>query len=349
MGGYIILFLIVFLSSRLKNKQRGLIIMFVAITVFSGIRYGIGYDYYSYLEKIVTGKIDVKEPIPYYMMDISSRYFPFLFFLLSSIFISFFYYFGIKLKSDDYLSSVVFYLCFPFLFMGQLSVIRQGMATAVILFAISLHDRNILYKIVLIVTACLCHISAVVGILILLPWNKLSNKSLWILFILSFISGSLFIPIIGAFVGTGFLGEDGTELAMAYLNNDSVIEGRILKYVIYVLNVFILINYKKLVNLNNENKYFIGLMTLGASLCAIFSFQSTLATRLCMFFFSTSIFVVPQLFRLLGLRRLFYIVFISLLLLQIYIGSRSSRPEDRPGYSRTYPYRTLFGEYNQYL
>ena len=349
MGGYIVLFLVFFLSFRLKNKKQGLLITFLAIAIFSGIRYGIGYDYYSYLEKIVTGNIDVKEPIPYYMMDISSRYFPFLFFLLSSIFISLFYYLSIRLKSDDYIASVVFYLCFPFLFMGQLSVVRQGMATAVLLFAITLYEKKIYHRLILIAIACFCHISSLVGLLIFLPWSRLSNKILWIILLLSFVTGSIFVPIIQYVLGTGFLGSEGTELAMIYMNDDAVIEGRILKYVIYILTILVLINYNRLVRLSDGNKYFIGLMTLGASLCALFSFQSTLANRLCMFFFSTSIIVVPQLFRVLRLKRLYYLIFITLLVAQIYIGSKSSRPEDKPGYSRTYPYRTIIGEYQQYL
>jgi hypothetical protein len=50
MTGYILLIGLLLLSKNIKNKRYQLIFMFVVISIFSGLRYGIGYDYYSYLD-----------------------------------------------------------------------------------------------------------------------------------------------------------------------------------------------------------------------------------------------------------------------------------------------------------
>jgi len=187
-----------------------------------------------------------------------------------------------------------------------------------------------------------------VGVLILMSWGKVSKRILWLMFLVSFVFGSVLLPVVMSVVGTGILGADTTDLAMAYLQDDSVIEGRLLKYFIYFLNILVLVNYDKLIKRDKDFAYYIGLMCLGASLLSIFSFQSTLALRFCMFFFSVSIFLIPQLFRVLKINRLYYISFVLLFIMQIYIGSKTVRDQDNAGYSRTYPYRTIFEVYSQY-
>ena len=318
--------------------------MFIAIAIFSSIRYGIGYDYYSYLEECSGLKHNENnELIPYLMQELSKETIPFLFFFLSSFFISYFYYLGIKKAGVDYLLCTMFYIAFPFLFMNQLGIIRQGMATSLVFCAIALRHSKLSIRIALLITAFFCHQSAIVGFLILLPFEKFSRKFLWVLFALGFISATIIVPVIQMFVGFGFLGEEGTRKATSYLSEEGLSEGQLMKYLIYIIAIIILANYSKLVKFNKENKYYIGLIIFGVAIYALFSFNISLGKRLGMFFFSPAIFVVPQLFKIMRIPKTVYLMIcIILFSLTIYVGSGNHRDEDPPGCSVTYPYRTIF-------
>lgn len=344
MTGYILFVLLLIGAAIIKNNQRRLVYMFLVITMFSSIRYGIGYDYYSYLAESSGVKGNSQyELIPRTIENWSNATIPILFFVITSIFISFFYYWGIKKAGYDYIMETFFYVCFPFFFMNQLGIIRQGMATSLVFCAIALRHSNLAIRLTLVAIAFLCHQSAIVGLLIFFPFDKCSKKTLWIILTFGFVSAAIVVPFIETVVGYGFLGEVGTQKAFNYLSEESLGEGKLMKYLIYLIAVIVLANYSKLVRYNQENKYYIGLIILGVSLYALFSFNISLGKRLGMFFFSSTIFVVPQLFKVLRISKpIYFMICILLFALTIYVGSGNYREEDPPGYSVTYPYRTIF-------
>ncbi len=344
MIGYVIFWLLLISANLIKNKQNKLVILFVTITIFSAIRYGIGYDYYSYLAESFGVKDNSSiELIPRIIEDWSSKTFPFLFFVITSIFISFFYYLGIRHSGRDYLLEVLFYVSFPFLFMNQLGVVRQAMATSLVFCAIMLRDSKLYWRIFLVIIAFFCHQSAIVAFLIFIPFEKISNKALWGLLIIGFFLATVLIPVIQTIVGYGFMGELGTQKALNYLSEEGVSEGKFVKYLVYFIGFAVLANYTRLTKYDNNNAYYIGLIILGVSLYALFSFNISLGKRLGMFFFSPAIITVPQLVKSLRIPRAVYIVICILLFsLTIYVGSGNHRDEDPPGYSVTYPYRTIF-------
>ena len=344
MIGYVIFWLLLISANLIKNKRNKLVILFVTITIFSAIRYGIGYDYYSYLAESIGVKDNSSiELIPRIIEDWSSKTFPFLFFVITSIFISFFYYLGIRHSGRDYLLEVLFYVSFPFFFMNQLGVIKQGMATSMVFYAITLRDSKLFVRFLLLVIAYFCHQSAIIGFLIFIPFEKVSNKILWGVLALCFVSAAIVIPVIEMTVGLGFMGDLGTQKALNYLDNESYGEGGLIKYLVYLIGFLVLINYKKLIKYDNNNAYYIGLIILGVSIYALFSFNVSLGKRLGMFFFTPAVFVIPQLVKIMKIPRSVYItICIILFSLTIYVGSGNTRDEDRPGQSVTYPYRTIF-------
>lgn len=347
MTGYIILFFLFFLCSFLKNKELMLKLLFLIITFFSSIRFGIGYDYYSYLDLATNAySTDEKiELIPLLMLEVSRSTVPFLFFILSSVFISFFYYKGIKNFGSNYFDTVMFYICFPFLFMDQLGIVRQGMAASVIFYAFSLSNAKVLQRLILVVIAFFCHSSAIIGILLFLPWGKFSQRLLWPMLLSSFFVGLIVVRLILSIL-TLISINNVNDRAEGYLSSEGGGEGGIIQFLIYIIAVLCLTNYKRIVLYNHKNKYYIGLVILGASLFALFSFNSTVSKRLCMFFFSASVFVVPYIVRAMNIsRRIYYILCILLFSLLIYVGRSNQRPEDPAGYSVTYPYRTIFGNF----
>ena len=345
MTGYFVLFTLIFLCSLMKKRERMLKIMFVIIAFFSSIRFGIGYDYYSYLDLATNDSFAATklELVPRLMASASRASIPFLFFVLSSLFISLFYYLGLRKYDGDYLPAVIFYLCFPFLFMDQLGIIRQGMAASVVFYAFSLDQSKVVQRCLLIVLAFFCHSSAIVGLLILVPWNKMTPERLWVLLVSSFFIGTIIVRLILSILA--MISIDGVNSrAEGYLGNESGGEGRLIQYLIYLIAIFCISYYNLIISYSSRNAYFVSLVVLGASLFALFSFNDTVAKRLCMFFFSATIFVVPYLVRAMGLSlRIFYILCILLFSMLIFVGRNNSRLEDPAGYSVTYPYRTIFG------
>lgn len=348
MLGYILFFVLIAWCLTVKRQERALILAFVIITLFSALRYGIGYDFYSYLVSCMPYSYigERFEYIPRQIVILSQATTPYLFFVLTSFFISAFYYLGIRKGGRDYRFEMLWYLGFPFLFFNQLGVIRQGMATSVIFFAITMwrtNSRNwklFLIEFLLIVVAILCHQSAYVAFFILIPWEKISKAHLWVMFIGSFFIGSV-APIIGDVVTMGFLDEEASESALRYLNKDAHGEGKMIKWLIYFVGVMALYFYDRLAKLDKKNKYYIGVLIMGVSLFALFSYNSSISKRLCMFYFTASIFIVPELAKQIRMSKNVYVSLCALLfVLQIYISSSNTRPQDEPGCSVSYPYRT---------
>ena len=339
----------------LENKEMALKIIFFAIFVFSALRYGIGYDYYTYLWCCSPNSEGVErfELIPRILAVLSQMSFPYLFFILTSLFISYFYYMGIKKGGAKCTLEVLFYIGFPFFFLDQLGIIRQGMASAIVFLAIAMKYskyegyRLLSLRAVLLILAVLCHKSAILSIFILLPWEKVSQKFLWIMYIGSLMIGSLITSFLDAVLSMdflmelGFIDENDTEYAMDYFHREAHGEGKIIKWLIYLIGVLSLFLYDRLVRKVEKNAYYIGVLVFGISLYALFSYNSTLSKRFCMFFFSSSIFIVPQIFSAFKLSNKFYTSMCALLfMLQVYIGSFNVRPQDNNGSSVTYPYRT---------
>lgn len=347
MIGYIVFFGSLFLIQiQIKSESKKLILFFLIVTLFSAIRYGIGYDYFSYLECCFPGsnRGELFEPIPRFFVHLSQEIFPFLFFILSSIFISFFYFLAIRNEGQDHYLEVLFYICFPFLFFNQLGIVRQAMASSVIFYAITLKSDNrlgVVVKLLLILLAWECHHSAIVSLLILFPWQRVSPKYLWAMFLASFFLGVTMTEYANQFALSGFLDEDTSERALKYLNREGQTEGNIIKYLIYLIALFSLLFYKKLVRFNKRNAYYVGLLVVGASFFALFDYNVSLAKRFCMFFFSTAIFIVPQIFKIQKVPNYLYVsICILLFSVNIYVSSSNVRFEDREGESVSFPYRT---------
>ncbi len=350
MAGYILLFLFVLSAFLLKRRKHQLILVFVGLTTFSALRYGIGYDYYSYLDICRPGAFRGNdfELIPYWIVQFSRRTSPYNFFVVTSVFISFFYYIGIRYGGKLYFEEALFYLCFPFLFYDQLSIIRQGMAASIVFFALALgredtrQMKTLCIQFLLVCAAILCHRSAYVGFLILIPWQKVPVKILWLMFIGSFVLGNIVTNYVGIIFQWGVVDDISAHKAISYLGIIKENEGKMIRFLIYFITLLSLLLYGRLVKNGKSNAYYIGVLVLGCTLYALFVFNSSLSKRLCMFFFSSSIFLVPQLIRAMKINRyVFVVTCIALFSLQIYVGSHNKRTQDRFNTSASYPYRTF--------
>lgn len=349
MLGYIVFFIFLFYSLSYKSDKKKILYVFIVISTFSAIRYGIGMDYYTYWNFAQYGDEGVYrfELIPRYLCLFSSYWgTPVLFFLISSIIISIFFLLPIYKHSTSIIISTIFYICFPFFFMDHLGIIRQGMACALVFYSITMYYEKRIFQFLLIIVAFLCHRSALAALLILLPWNFLNKQILWFLFIGSFLIGDVIFQYFSNYilVSNMIFSDDFAT----YLDKNSLEEGQKIKYLIYFICLLFLLLYDKVCKKNDFFKYLLALIIIGGCIYALLiGISSSMAKRLCIFFFSTSIILIPELIKSMKIsRKMFYIVMLSIFVVLLWVDSanKNARIEDKGIYSAKYPYRTIFNK-----
>lgn len=341
MIGYLILFLAIYIIDR-ANEPLGkkYFYAFWVISVFSGIRYGIGYDYFSYYESMQDPNYET-EVIPKFFMSIGRETHYSIFYILTSCFINFFFIRGMCIRKCPF-ETVYFYLGYPLLFVIGLSTIRQHMAVSVIFYLICLHSINKTKIILLIMLAYLCHRSSLICLLLLFPIERfLSKKSLLCLFFSSFILGEVVVNYLLSF------STDFTLLAkfLGFLGEDMA-GGQIKKIVVYFTIIVVILNYNKLYS-NGVDKRYLNYTIVGGCLFALFSTNTHVAERFCVFFLSSILLFVVKLCQMRQVP-LFEYKFICVLLFvsSIYIGHITSSQEGvyaKYKASLFYPYETIFG------
>ena len=268
MLGYFSLFLILILIqySHLNSNVKLLIFYFILV-FFTGLRYNIGYDYMSYTENIENQWYS-SEPIPAFFQWLAHYTDNSLFFFLSSAFIYAFYFLGIKNASKDKIGSVYFFLAFPFLYFSSLSTVRQSMALAVIFYLITLRDCSIKKKIIFIVIAFLSHTSALIGILLFIPWKKIPIWMLSIIFISSQILSIIIIKIIFAIQLNNIL---YLKLLNYIEEGENYLGGSKTSILVYAITIITICLSRKIKKYDPQSSSYIPLIILGGSLYAIFS------------------------------------------------------------------------------
>lgn len=206
MIGYVLFFLLIFISYKIsKNTKELRILCLLIVVIFAGIRYGIGSDYGMYYDLVsfygCKGQREV-EYIPSLLLLLASKTNPLLFFFCTSLFIYSSIIYCISKSVDNknklgFLLNFIFFVTFPYFFFTSLSIIRQYMAFSMIFIIIVKRERiKFFCSIMLLVIACLCHTSAIIGILVLLPFQKLSRTALTCCILLSFVVNQMAVNFI---------------------------------------------------------------------------------------------------------------------------------------------------------
>lgn len=337
MIGYLSLFFSLFIIDHVKlNNGLKLKCAFFVITLFSALRYGIGFDYFMYYD-FIEQNVTNTNPIPCLLINIAHNTHYSLFYILSSIWVGLFYYLGMK-KARCGFESVYFYVCFPTLFLASLSTVRQSMAFAVIFYLICCYNERLLKRILLLVVAFCCHSSSIAALPLLFPLKHLSKRRLWMFFIASFVCGQMVTTIL---------------LNLAY-NNPLIVHlqqylseeaqgGGIMRVFIYLLTVLTLIYFDQL---NRSGmKMFAIYVCIGGCLYALFGANVHLGERFCTFYFSAIMIYIFQLRKCIKLPRIYYVTLLVVIFTGfLYIANINSRQcytshKD----SLYYPYETIFG------
>ncbi len=352
MFGYILFFFILFFLSMQKYSKRTFVLMSVTLFVFSAIRYQIGFDYRLY-ENLMLGTGDSSlsyyeerlaqiEPLSQILLIIAQKTDTFVFFFLSSLIIVGIYCKCIAKSSPNPVMSLWIYIAMPFFMLDQFSIVRNAMAYAMVFLCMTYHfdkSRAFFKQLLCIIVASMFHVSGMIGIITLIPLEKLGKKMLWIIFFFSFFIGSILLPKISLIL---YFNAYAANQLDYYINGDMNLSGgALMKFFCLGLCATILLYYDRVARLGLAYKYYLSLICLGGSFYAIFLPFPHVAQRLFTFFFSPILIVLPALFSSLKVRKQI-IIMVSLTLFTVYVANMHRGTADKKGISAVYPYKTIF-------
>jgi len=269
---------------------------FMLMFVFSAIRYGIGYDYYGYVQTVLHQVEDYKlarhEPFSRVLVEIGYQTHYQIYFVLCAFLTLFpLYKACVKLSINPAFSLLIYFL-FPRYYLESFSIVRNAMSYSFVLYAfVFLYHKKMLWSVIMMVSAAMFHKSAIIGVLIYpLYYLRADLKLNVIIYIASFVASNLMMGFIGDLTSLlPFL--DVVEHYAEFARD----EGGTMTYIINCLCVFHFFVWKKLSRLNPANEKYLVFFSIGGCIWNIFlPIDSTLALRLSSFFQIFIIFLVPQ-------------------------------------------------------
>ena len=331
------LFAVFFYNSKKGNAQKRLFILFWLVLIFASIRYGIGYDYYSYKYVIEGNGYDYQlerwEILPRFIASVCSKIHYQLFFAICSVLTIWPIYFVSKRLSTDPLKSFTVYLLFPLFFLDGLGVIRNAVAySLVFLMYYCLSRKKYIQSIICLLFAVGFHISAVVAILIYPFYYWFHSKGVNVtLYVLSFVLSLFIMPLFEMVVPESML----YAKFLSNIEKEITAVGGTFFYVINGFAIFNLLCWKKLSSVHNNSRY-LTLTNVGVCLWNVFlSIDPTTAQRLSTYFLFFIIFVIPSYVNISLRNRPFirmvsmgilYVLFISSIGLNLYAYYEKGRP-----------------------
>jgi hypothetical protein len=341
---------VVCFANNLKNSSK---IIFVTLFLFSALRYDVGWDYMSYLGEIKGGVNELKssrfEPLSKVILLASAitNFYPLAFIVFAFLTLK-----VIKMSIDRYsynstMSWLVYY-SMPLFFFASLSGMRQSLAAVIILYSFHFaKNKKFLYFLISIIIASLIHSSALVGFLILpltlIPVSRNMNILFLLLsFFISSITKTFFLNNFGVFSFYEVVKD-------FYIDSESSKSASLstLQYLYFMICIFNLVFYNKLVSLNVINKQFITLSTFGIIIYNLLSFEAVSATRICTFFILFWIYLFPYYAQILSKKTpkvtvaiiSFVLITLSFFYLNIYINAYENGIQEKASFL---PYKFWF-------
>ena len=309
--------------NKISNNCKYLILL---LFIFASLRYKVGWDYNSYL-MLIEGKTSTSdfnriEWLSRYLMYLARFSFSQLYFIINA---------GVGLFCLNSVCnrfsllpcfSVYLFLTFSLFYLQSIDIVRNFTAILMIMYCCMLYfDKRYIYYLLILFLAIGMHSSAIIGLLIpfiiKINWSARLNI---ILFILSFFVGKLIQLSIIAFSDNSLLAS-----VVYYITNNTEGSGNLYKYILYLINLVFLLNWKRLVFVDSNNKYWITFTNIGVCFWTAFSFQYTLSLRFDLFFIVWMIIVIPSLLEIVKpmyrklLKQCIYIFFTSLFFFNLYI------------------------------
>ena len=277
-------------KSRLSNKA---LYIFWILFAFAAIRYGIGYDYYSYVKLINHDTTDYSlerfEPLSAVLREIAHNTHYQVFFILGSFLSLYPVYKSCKLLSVNASLSLILYYLHPLLYLNSLCIVRNAIAFSLVLYAISLllNEKKLL-SLLIIIVALNFHRSAYVGFLIFIVYYLNSSKKFYLLFyIFSFCMSVVVYKALSSYSG-----EIGLLItAERYAERESE-GGRTMTFLVNGLCLVNFLFWNKIANINKNNPFFLALYVMGTCIWNILlPINGTMASRLSVYFTQSIIFI----------------------------------------------------------
>lgn len=260
---YVFSMLSLFASISTKSNTNFIMITLLILTIlFSGLRYGVGVDYFSYNNLFNAIGVGGYAPVEIGFVTLSSFFLSlgfktqFLFLLYASIIVALFINFYKKYSSYPILSIVLFILM-PIFFMSSFNGIRQFMAISLFLFALQyLINRKLFQYTLAISVAAMFHQSA----LLMLPlYFIIHNRPSIKLYL--FLSVAYIIIL----QGSQFILFHIMNFSHIYYLQTERFQG-VVDFKIYGFIFFFLLLYmlrEKLIENRSENSIFINMLFMG--------------------------------------------------------------------------------------
>lgn len=291
---HLILFAIIITAYALKNyREKYQVIPFIILFLFSAVRYQYGNDYNSYLRRFNLIKIGVDSSNIENGYEFLNKIFPNFYLLIVAL--SFFYiaviYWLIKNNvKKEYIWISIFIFCVnPYLFLINLSALRQCIAICLFVIATEhIIKKNLVKYIAIILLAGLFHQSALLLLPVYFVINTKSFNRKHVAVIVVIVAVLLFRFNISELVNK-VIGWLGNSSYAYYASSDRTnsLRATILSslYMIYVL-----LNINKI---SGKKAVYIKLYLIG-SILGVVAFRMSMITRIQMYFDIFSVVAIPS-------------------------------------------------------
>lgn len=341
-----ILFLLIVLAVNCKKpKYSRLVFLFIFVLVFSAIRYGIGYDYFSYKETIESEdsfELERWELLPRLLGKFSKIVGTQFFFIVCSFLSLTPIFFVTKKISRQPVLSFSIFLLFPMFYLETIGIIRNGVAYSfVILMFYFLLQKKPLLSVLSLLCAVGFHTSALVAVLVFFFYRfPLNRKIHFIAYISSFVLSAIVLTVLQSF--------SSLAIVNMYLENkigDGSHGGMMMSIIINAIGIINLLYWKRITLYYKENIKYISLVNVGVCLWNIFlPVDQTSALRFATYFLLFVIFLVPtytRVFRIKHMKR-WLLAFVTLLFVTSFYLSINSYRKSPDEHMANVPYQVFF-------
>lgn len=278
----------IFFSLKKVKNINAAYLLYLIMLIFSSIRYGIGYDYYAYMQHITMElpewRYERYEPLAYMLIRIGKMFDSYvLYIFLYALLTLYPIYFVSKKCSAIPVVSMLIYLLYPLFYINSMSILRNSLAFSIVFLSIYyLYNKNYIKYLFCIFVATLFHASAPFALLLLIIKMLPNNKKIYLVLIVisyilgEFICNSTFLLSIPSF---SVYAESAKEVGS-------------LKYLMMILIVLNYYAWDKLKS-NKFALYLLKIESIGLSLFFLFIIDDTLSMRISSYFLYAMILLLP--------------------------------------------------------
>lgn len=341
----LIVCIIVYLNICHVGGKKNTYFLYLILLIFSAVRFGVGYDYFSYQSLILfkeSTEFDRIEPIAKFLMNLSHISHYQLFFIVTSILVIYPVYYVSKRYSVNPLLSLSTYFLFPILYLESLSTVRNSVAYSLCFIAyFCFVEKKYLFAVALFLLSIGFHYSALFAIFILIPYfTRISPRILLIVYLFSFFASNFILNLIMSLAPNNLIiikliqyafeeSEGGDKLSI------------ILNFMAFVVLYF----WNKIPRYNRVTTINFALFVIGCILWNIFSFDVSLRLRLSSYFLIFAVLVVPEVISFMHFRKKQSLLVALLFLITFFMSSmyiQISYYKQTANKVSSIPYQTIF-------